>query len=208
VKFPENPTPAEIAVIKSEFDQLELLIKNRDMIALSEKLDIASMIDFLIIQELTRNVELVSPRSMYLYKDSDNIYHFGPVWDFDGGFSFDWASMKTGHNYFGSQSWLMGSSNPAGHPSDAYNRIPGFFVNLFGDNNFSAAYRDRWKELQAGMLTHCFKQLEDYELHCESAMERNSKRWPIGKDYTVEIERMKKWLSIRATNYSTIVAKY
>jgi hypothetical protein len=178
------------------------------MNGLAKRLDINSMIDFLIIQELTRNVELVSPRSMYLYKDADNIYHFGPVWDFDGGFAFDWASMTNGHGFFGSQSSLMGKTNPFAHPNTAYNYISGFFVNLFGNPQFVSAYKARWNELQAGLLNHCFAQLDDYTLHCDSAMTNNAKRWPIGKDYNVEIDKLKTWLTVRSENYTNILKDY
>lgn len=209
VKYPEDDlTTARLEEIKTDFAQLEQLIKNRDMNGLSQRLDIKSMIDFLIIQELTRNVELVSPRSMYMYKDADNIYHFGPVWDFDGGFAFDWASMSHGHGFFGSQSSLMGKTNPALHPNTAYNYISGFFVNLFGNTQFLAAYKARWNELKPGMLNYCFTQLDDYVLHCDSAMTNNSKRWPIGKDYNIEIEKLKSWLTLRAENYTTILKDY
>jgi hypothetical protein len=208
VKHPEEITAVQLDAIKTDFAQLEQLIKNRDMNGLAQRLDINSMIDFLIIQEMTRNVELVSPRSMYMYKDTDGIYHFGPVWDFDGGFAFDWASMSTGHGYFGSQSWLMGKTNPATHPNTAYNYISGFFVNLFGNAQFLGAYKARWSELKPGMLTYCFTQLDDYVLHCDSAMVNNAKRWPVGKDYSAEIGKLKNWLTTRAENYTAIVKDY
>lgn len=208
IKHPENLTPATIEQIKNDFAALEQLIKNRDIQGLSQFLDIKSMIDFLIIQELTRNVELIAPRSMYMYKDGSGMYHFGPVWDFDGGFAFDWASMSTGHNYFGSQSWIMGRTNPSTHPSTAYNRISGFFVNLFGNAHFVNAYETRWNEINQGMLQYCFERLDDYAIHCDSAMTRDSKRWPIGKDYNLEREKLKKWLTTRGQNYSNIVKDY
>jgi hypothetical protein len=208
IKHPEEITSAQVEAIKTDFAQLEQFIKNRDMNSLAQRLDIKSMIDFLIIQEMTRNVELVTPRSMYMYKDVDGIYHFGPVWDFDGGFAFDWASMSNGHGYFGSQSWLMGKTNPATHPNTAYNFISGFFVNLFGNAQFLAAYKARWNELKPGMLNYCFNRLDDYALHCDSAMANNAKRWPIGKDYDTEIDKLRSWLTTRSDTYSAILENY
>jgi hypothetical protein len=145
---------------------------------------------------------------MYLYKDADDIYHFGPVWDFDGGYAFDWASMSTGHNYFGSQSWLMGRSNPSLHPSTAYNYISGFYVDLFADASFVSAYKTRWAEVKTGMLSYCFARLDDYALHCETAMMNNSKRWPIGKDPVTELGALKTWLTTRANAYDAVVKMY
>jgi len=208
VKHPDEPTTSQLNAIKTDFAVVEQYIKNADYTNLSKRLDIQSLIDFLIIQELTRNVELVSPRSMYMFRDGSNVYHFGPVWDFDGGFAFDWASMSTGHGYFGSQSWLMGSTNPGKHPYDAYNYIPSFFVNMFNNSTFMNEYKARWAELQPGMLDFCFAKLDDYCLSCDAAMKRNAERWPIGKSYSSQIEKMRTWLKTRAKNYTTVVAKY
>jgi hypothetical protein len=143
-----------------------------------------------------------------MYKDDQGVYHFGPVWDFDGGFAFDWASMETGHNYFESQSWLMGSSNPSGHPHTAYNYISGFFVNMFSNPEFVSAYKARWAAVNQGMLDYCFEQLDIYALQCENAMKHNAEQWPIEKDYKTEITKMKSWLSTRATNYTHVVENY
>ena len=209
VKYPESPDAATLAAIKSDFAKLEDLIKMGDYDALSARLDIASMIDFLIIQELSRNVELVAPRSMYMYRSADSVYHFGPVWDFDGGFAFDWASMSDGHNYFGSDSWVLGSSNPSQHPLDSYNtEISDFFVGMFANEKFLAAYKARWNELGASMLSSIFAKLDDYVLHTSAAMARNAERWPIDKDYATEISNLRTWLSNRISSYSSIVNGY
>ncbi len=208
IKHPNDPSPTQIAAIKEDFAVIERLIMNQDFVGLSARMDIGTLIDFLIIQELTRNVELVSPRSMYLFKDSDNVYRFGPVWDFDGGFAFNWASMSHGHGYFDSQSWLMGSSNPSFHPWDAYNYIPDFFVSMFGNDQFLAMYKDRWNEIEADLLPYCFEKLDEYIVNCDSAMARNEERWPIDKDYNEEIARLKSWLTVRVANYSDVVDNY
>lgn len=208
VKNPEDQSPTQLQAIKEDFAIMERAIWNQDLAALEKRLDVQSMIDFLIIQELTRNVELVSPRSMYMYRDDNQIYHFGPMWDFDGGFAFDWASMSTGHGYFGSNSWLMGSSNPADHPWDNYNYIPDFFVSMFGNSQFVKRYQARWTEISPGLLDYCFEKLEDNALHCEAAMARNLERWPINKNYDTERSKMKSWLTKRVENYDAVVKKY
>lgn len=208
IKNPKNLAGAQIAEIQADFAELETLIQTASFNTLSSRLDIRSFIDFLILQELTRNVELVSPRSMYLYKGKDQIYRFGPVWDFDGGFSFNWASMTEGHDYFGSQTWLMGESNPSTHPITAYDKIPGFFVDLFANQDFVIQYRARWNELNPGILDYTFKALDYYQTHCERAIQKNSTRWPIGKNQASEMQRLKDWLTTRASNYTQVLNNY
>lgn len=217
VKFPDEPTEMQLSVIKEDFAVLERYIKNLDYESVKTNLDVQSYIKFLIIQELTRNVELVSPRSMYMYKDN-GVYHFGPVWDFDGGFAFDWASMTVGHGYFGSESWLMGSTNPAiaaatkkANPwkgSDAYDVIPGFFVDLFANKGFTADYKATWNQLKPGLLNDVIPKLNQYTALTAEAMTRNATRWPIDKNNSTEIERLKTWFSHRVENYSAVVNNY
>ena len=48
-----------------------------------EKLDINSVADYWIVQELTMNNEYRHPKSVYMYKDGTGKLCAGPVWDFD-----------------------------------------------------------------------------------------------------------------------------
>lgn len=208
VKHPKDPTAAMLQVIAEDFSLLENLILNQDWINLSSKLQVNSLIDFLIISELTRNVELVSPRSVYLHRQSNGIYQFGPVWDFDGGYAFNWSSMTTGHEYFTSQSWLMGDTNPSTHPRTAYNRISPFFVGLFGVPQFVQAYQARWDAVKSGLLEFVFNRLDSYSLQTRNARAANSARWPIGKNSDEEILRLKEWLRVRVLAYDAVVKAY
>ena len=90
VKYPKNVTATQIDTISANLAVLEQAIANSDYDSVQKLMDISSFMDFLILQELTHNVELEAPRSMYLYKDSSGLYHMGPVWDFDGGFAYSW----------------------------------------------------------------------------------------------------------------------
>ncbi len=47
-----------------------------------ETMDLASFVDFLLIQELMMNGELAYPKSVYTYIDGGKLYA-GPLWDFD-----------------------------------------------------------------------------------------------------------------------------
>ncbi|NLB62728.1 MAG: spore coat protein CotH [Fibrobacter sp.] len=208
IKYPKNQNPEQLEQLKNDFAILEEIIKNKDYDQLQSAMDVQTLIDFLIIQELTRNVELVSPRSMFMYKDGDFKYHFGPVWDFDGGFAFDWSSMSQSHNYFGSQSWLMGESNPATNPRTAYNKIPGFFVDMFANNEFVLVYQNRWQQVHSGLEQYVMEHIDSYENKLQHALGRNAERWPIDKDHSMEIANLKYWLKTRISAYTSVVNKY
>ena len=114
IKYPKNLSTEQVETIAQEFSILEQAIADTNYAQMQQLLDVKSFIDFILLQEITRNVELEAPRSMYLYRDDAGIYHFGPVWDFDGGFGYSWDEDTK--EYFSSNSWILGSANPATSP--------------------------------------------------------------------------------------------
>lgn len=62
---------------------VENLLWSGDYTAAYEKLDINSVADYWIVQELTMNNEYRHPKSVYMYKDGAGKLCAGPVWDFD-----------------------------------------------------------------------------------------------------------------------------
>ncbi|MBO4906295.1 MAG: CotH kinase family protein [Bacteroidaceae bacterium] len=216
IKYPKDEAltdSAKTAVI-TEFNRLEALIKRHNYNEVAAVLDIRSLIDFLIVQELTCNVELDAPRSMYIYQtDSDHVWHFGPLWDFDAGFDFSWADMCTGHTYFSSQK-LLYDTDPANHPN--YSSGTRFFLQMFADPQFTAEYKARWAEIKDGLLSYVFDRLDNYRYQLTEAQARNDKRWPIyfstatfeRVDYNMEYAKLRNWVRQRIRTMNTAIQKY
>jgi len=202
VKYPKTLDENNRDQIRSDFKQLEDAIASADYDLVQTLLDVNTLIDFLILQEITRNVELEAPRSMYLYKASaQGKYAFGPVWDFDGGFGYSWNEETK--EYFYSQSWILGSGNPSESP---YNCIAekkndwgmcassgfggfggalwdgsaasGFFTNLFSNEYFVADYKERWLQLASNISDVVSERLDSYSTENALAMENDAARWP------------------------------
>lgn len=115
VKYPKDVTATALESIQADFSKVELAIADGDFATFAALMDVATFIDYLIIQEVTRNVELEAPRSTYLYKESaDGKYAFGPIWDYDGGFGYSWNEDT--FEYFGENSWILSSGNPSKSP--------------------------------------------------------------------------------------------
>ena len=110
---------------------LETAIQRHDYDALAKLCDIPVMIDYLLIQEFVYNVEVAAPRSIFLYKDKgdDAKWTFGPLWDFDAGFDFDWSQMTTGHKFFSDYRETVLGTDPARHVSD-YTYTSSFFTDM------------------------------------------------------------------------------
>lgn len=206
VKHPSDVGQNQITEIKNELKILENAIKSADYVAVAKLLDIPVFIDFLIIQELVYNVELAAPRSMYLHRNSNGKWIFGPLWDFDAGFDFDWATMYTGHNYFADYKELVLGTDPLNH-KNGY-RVPSFFTDLFRNKQFVIEYKKRWNEIKENIMKEYWATTMLYAGKNDDAMKRNAARWPINKSYQTEILRMEQWLKNRTEYLTTVISNY
>lgn len=206
IKNPENLDNNIISAVKSDLSSLERAIYNFKWETIEDLLDVKSMADFLIIQELVYNVELDAPRSMYIHKNPDSKWTMGPLWDFDAGFDFDWGTMYTGHNFFSNYRELVLGTNPFTHAGTQY-RVPGFFSDLFYNSEFIEIYRERWNEISC-LVPTAWDTSYTYFLANKDAFSREAQRWKIDKKYDVEIERMHSWILNRIEYLNTIISNY
>ena len=205
VKYPDDEllTTAKKDSVKKVFAELEKLVQAHNYAAVSKRLDLNSLINFLIVQEFTYNVELEAPRSMYMYTDSNSVWHFGPLWDFDAGFDFDWSNMYTGHDYFAEQKTLLGSS-----PFNTQTGVSQFFTAMFQNEQFVAQFKAHWDSVKTKLLPMIFTKLDNYKLQIEEAKLNDSELWPIGKNFDTEYQRLQNWLTARLSVMDANIQKY
>lgn len=155
-KFKTNrlqlPIMVADAEIESENDPLFLQIKS-DIQGLEDALfdanfpntnykeltDINSLIDFMIINEIVLNEEVTHPKSVLLYKNKNEKIHWGPLWDFDYAFGFNYTDT-----HFFYKNRIMFSS---GNTSSQHLAL-GFFCQFLKDPDFKAQYKARWQEIK------------------------------------------------------------
>ena len=160
----------------------------------------------MLIQEFVYNVEVAAPRSIYMHKDKGGRWTMGPLWDFDGAFDFDWSTMYTGHNYFGSYQELVLGTEPVNH-KNGY-QVNSFFIDLFKNKQFVSEYKTRWQTVKGRIMSDYWTSTQKYATYFSDAMNRDNKRWPIDKYHAAETTRMKQWLSRRVSFMSTVIADY
>lgn len=206
VKNPDEPSSDILSEVKADLGELEKAVKAGSWASVQEMLDVGTMVDFIIVQELIYNVELDAPRSMYMHKDVGGIWTMGPLWDFDAGFDFDWSTMTTGHSYFSDYKELVLGTDPRNHTGTAY-RVPGFFSDLFKMAEFTEMFKKRWEEV-CDMIDPAWENAYTFYFANREAFAREYRRWPIDRNYSTEIIRMKNWLMNRRNYLSTIIRKY
>lgn len=90
VRYPKEPTDAQMDSIKQIFNKIEQALygtDNPDFATIYNKyINLSSFVDYYIIYELCQNAEPNGPRSCYMFLGKDGRINAGPVWDFDLAF--------------------------------------------------------------------------------------------------------------------------
>jgi len=166
--------------------------------------DLQSFIDFLLINEISRNVDGYR-LSTYLYKKRDSKggkLHMGPVWDFNLGFGN--ADYCNGGDVEG---WAYDFGEEC--PNDFF-QLPFWWSRLLEDPDFVTLLADRWQNLRAGVFSDeaLNTAIDSLVMMMGDAPARNFDRWPaleqyvwpnpfVGGNYPAEIDYLKNWLSDR-----------
>lgn len=148
--------------------------------------DINTLVDYLLVQNLTANHEVCWPKSTYLYKTDGGKYNFGPVWDFDWGFGYEKSAdcplfiEWEGHLY--------------GTP---------FFKKLVSDSRFMSLYAKRWQEFKDCYLDQLYSWIDEYAQIIEAAAECDCMLWPQSDSFEIYVESLKKFIQDRVNYIDT-----
>ena len=222
VKSPKNLTAEQLNAVKAEFAVLENAIKAHDYEKVDSLMDIPSYIATLQLQEYLYNVELSAPRSVFLFRDKDGKFTFGPAWDWDAGFDFDWSDMTTGHTFFADYKETILGSDP--YKRNGTYKCSRFFTDLFGSGAFVRQYKEQWNAVRDTLYTSTWAETQLFvnglnELtHTYTAegsstytspQQRESERWPL-RNFPAQTEtnKMKRWLMNRLNYIDGLVQDY
>ena len=196
--------------IKQVFAELERAMDEKSFSQVNKLMDVRTFVRYLILQELVFNVELVAPRSVYIHKDVEGKWTMGPLWDFDAGFAFDWATMTTGHNYFGYHDGLVLGTDPYNHRGGYDAGISPFFTRMFGNHGFVTLFKEEWNAMKTDVVDSVWVEVEKYVAEMQrGTVTREFTRWPLkGKTFTTDLYSMRDWLDKRVEHLDKIINAY
>jgi len=202
----------QIEYIKGVFDDFENTMQsanyNDPLTGYSAHINIASFIDFIIVQEFTKNVDGYR-KSSYFYKDKnssgDSLIYAGPVWDFNiaMGNTFDFEGKETtGFQY-----------NFNSNFNDPF-QVPNYWPKLMTDPNFITKLKCRYTQLRGTVLSdkNVFGKIDSFENVLKQAADFNFERYPTLLNtaipanalngfatYQEAVQQLKDWLTNRFT---------
>ncbi len=151
-----------------------------------EYIDVKSFCDWIIMQELTCNLDSCFRRSCYMTKDKGGKIKMGPIWDFDmafGNFDMDNANYNT---------WFtMGTTG-----DDPYIRV-NWCNYLMNNENFRAQLKARWLEVRDMLLDRAQKSIDKNKAKIDASQAENFAVWDI---LTKKIG-YQSWLTTNIQNY-------
>ncbi|MCL2500591.1 MAG: CotH kinase family protein [Defluviitaleaceae bacterium] len=146
--------------LKQYLERVDDAIKNRDFTALESLVDIPSLIDFYLVQEFFKNLD-VGDRSIFMQMrgegDARRIY-FGPVWDFDrsAGNTVAWFTPE----------YIFAAWRNS------------WFADLIEMAEFFEMAAIRWQEISHVQIPHTFLYMQYLSENYEHAFDRNFERHP------------------------------
>lgn len=167
----------------------------------TEYIDITSLANFLLVNDLAWNAEISYPKSTYLYKGAEgDRYVMGPVWDFDWAYNFPERDAQThSHDYIFDDAERPGSR---------------FFRALWSDGRLREAFKERFEYYRGEILPELLEYIDSYAAYIEVSALQNAERWPeaefqgIGTVYSSEqpkktVGDLKQWLLNRVDFIAT-----
>lgn len=172
---------------------IEDQLYNGSYSAAYEKMDLASFVDFWLIQELMMNSETSHPKSCYSYINNGKMYA-GPLWDFDwntlpvsssyseNGYSFSKSMLE---DAVASTGWF--SSYKCYHKKSGYPSAPNnegdktylWYPMLVKDATFKALAAERWNAVKGAVQAYVDTQIPIMEAQIAASEAENNKMWPV-----------------------------
>jgi hypothetical protein len=165
-------------------------------------IDMNTFIDFIMINEITRNTELLHPASIFMYRDGkeDTRIKMGPLWDFDYGFNIN-------------DGFYFTDADDKMPYNTEFSELPGykFFSRFFEDPVFRTRYKERWntKYPEIASMETFIDQMAVFLTKSQQA-DRKVWWWKEGNagNAKEETERMKDWWRRRIAYMNTEINSF
>lgn len=169
IKYPENLTQQQYDYIVDTYTRAETAVIEHDWEYLLEHVDLNSLYDFYIVNELFFNRDAMWT-SCFMYQSLTGKLKFGPVWDFDWSLNTPWINSPT----------VSTDTSTFAEPyfTDFKDEEQGWcwLMALLEDDTRRSEFSERWK-LARTALEDTLEEIRAYRKALEPAAERNLQLW-------------------------------
>ena len=147
-----------------------------------EQLDITSLVDYWLIQEVMMNSEMKHPKSVYMYLNKGKLYA-GPIWDFDWNtLPVSTSYSEEGYSYTNSmlakaKAYHKRSGYPT-EPKDDSDQNYVWYPMLVKDASFKALAAERWGQVKSALLSYV-ETIPAKAAAMKTSEALNNAMWPV-----------------------------
>lgn len=197
LKAPEADDPALAQQMRdylaNHMQQLHNSIMNIYGESYTRYVDVDSWIDFIIMQEITKNIDGNLKTSCYMYKQSgdDHIY-MTALWDFDLAYgNANWDNASWEHNDY--------NDCPSGTGTGGFMTINSscpWFDTLYDEYpEFHDALVSKYNEYRDTIVPAMFAMMNEQGAYLSANTDRNDNMW--GTDFSYGVNSLRNWLNGR-----------
>lgn len=166
----------DTAWLQDYMDKVSRAIQTSDYYIYSQYINVESFIDYYLVQEMFKNVDVGSTSQFYIIDQSEKEVKLkmGPVWDFDLAAGVVDKTSKAYEFY-------------ASH--DLFVRVcDKYYKYLFKDEKFKELVSIRYTEVRDDVFASILDEFKTTKVAINNALNRNIKKWPLSKTRTTWVE--------------------
>jgi len=163
IRYPRNDrlSPEHVEYMRNFVEDVTEVLRSRDFEAISAVMDIPSFIDFYLVQELFKNID-VGFNSVFMQvrgQGENRRLYWGPVWDFD---------RSTGNMYY----WYTYEHLHAAVRNH-------FMRYLIATPEIFDLIAQRWAEIADNQVLQMITRIQYYAYNYQNEFDRNFERFPV-----------------------------
>lgn len=188
-----DPTEAMLSYLEQHMQKLHDALMGISGEDYQKYIDNPSWADFLIIQELSKNIDGNLKTSCYLVKDRDSdVVSMTAPWDFD--LAYGQASYSNGTNFNDRVDC------PTGTGTDAFmviNSSCPWYKQLYQKQEFSDLVKEKYSAYRYDMVEDMQKMINEQAAYLSVNAAKNREKWPAMADFDQSVAKLRDWLNGR-----------
>ena len=183
----EIKNPDSDVITKEQYDYVRNYVIEADravkeLDGYEEYIDVPSLIDWFLLNELSYNIDGTFRRSDYMLKQKGGKLYMATYWDYDYAFGNFWRDSQD------FDEWIcLGNENTA---EDEYIK-DNWITFLLKDPEFRSQLKQRWSEVGPEIYQVAMETIEDAQQNVSPSADKNFERWPGIQGKKIQYENKK-----------------
>lgn len=198
-----SPDSAQLLLTRylKDFNEFEYSIMKDSGEAFLNYMDLESLIKWTFVYDLSMNLEVNHPKSLFLYRQDTlgALFEMGPLWDFDYAYSYE-----TDLDYF-KQFEQPFSWDPVNELGSTISHSGRHFFGQMMKNEYILRHYSQFCKDFEGHLPELIDFIDSYYHYCQESFKHDGTIWPERRNLDTYIPKLKEWLPKR---YYYILSRY